>query len=340
MKNIIKKFITCFICCTFFGKGISFKIPVEAKVIEPEIVKTESWTASYFIDGDRDTLYPYVQCEADIYNDGTLDLWMWNTCEWDGFATVSHTVTLNYTRPISDDSDIYKYKIGEEYTYNDHVYFPINYDNYRNAANRDNYDYKYDNSVFEDVDVSYYPNKYSKSIASESLFTGYSGMSSFKVCEFYTQSMSSIYGPSKNTVSYPSMTLALPNMKYFDKRPSDYGYSACYYTRFRPTVDPTETYNFRLFGHDITITPDILSEKVVSSGTQSSEIENLTRQVEKLKEENEELKSKLNTLTNDIADVNRDGKIDLADALTTLHYYTRNTLLGENITWEELLNKS
>lgn len=59
-----------------------------------------------------------------------------------------------------------------------------------------------------------------------------------------------------------------------------------------------------------------------------------------LRSENEKLKKDIESLTNKVADVDNDGTITIADALTTLQYYTRNTLLGENITWEEILNKS
>ena len=59
-----------------------------------------------------------------------------------------------------------------------------------------------------------------------------------------------------------------------------------------------------------------------------------------LRSENEQLKKDIESLTNKVADVNNDGIITIEDALTTLQYYTRNTLLGENTTWEEIINKS
>ncbi len=81
------------VICAFVLTACCLPMQAQAKVIEPEVVKTERWTTSYYIDDDIDTLYPYIQCEADIYNDGTIWLYMWNTHEWDGFATVSHTVS-------------------------------------------------------------------------------------------------------------------------------------------------------------------------------------------------------------------------------------------------------
>ena len=98
MKRTVTRFFSaCF--ALMLGIGCC-SVPANAKVIEPEVVKTESWTTSYYIDDDMETLYPYIQCEADIYNDGTIKLYMWNTHEWDGFATVSHTISMYYAVPI------------------------------------------------------------------------------------------------------------------------------------------------------------------------------------------------------------------------------------------------
>lgn len=41
-------------------------VSVSAKVIEPVITHTENWTATYYLDDDRDTLYPYIEVQADI----------------------------------------------------------------------------------------------------------------------------------------------------------------------------------------------------------------------------------------------------------------------------------
>ena len=103
--------------------------------------------------------------------------------------------------------------------------------------------------------------------------------------------------------------------------------------------DVTTNSEFRLFGHDITITPEMLSGDVVSTPVKT-ENDLLIEQIEQLKTENEQLKKDIESLTNKVADVDNDGIITIEDALTTLQYYTRNTLLGENITWEDILNKS
>ena len=88
------------IIATVMAVGMAGGTSVNAKVIEPEVVRTETWTTSYFIDDDTSTLYPYIQCEADIYNDGTIKVYAWNTHEWDGFATVEHTATFIEAAPV------------------------------------------------------------------------------------------------------------------------------------------------------------------------------------------------------------------------------------------------
>ena len=86
---------------------IGLNLTANAKVIEPEIVKTETWTTSYYIDDNIETLYPYIDCQADIYNDGTVKVYFWNTHEWDGFDSFTHTATMLSTVPIPNNSTMY-----------------------------------------------------------------------------------------------------------------------------------------------------------------------------------------------------------------------------------------
>lgn len=107
MKRTLTRMISA-VCAAALGSGC-MAIGTDAKVIEPEVVKTETWTASYFIDDDMEKLYPYLDCQADIYNDGTVKCFYWNTHEWDGFNTVKHTITPAYTVPVSTTSTDYLY---------------------------------------------------------------------------------------------------------------------------------------------------------------------------------------------------------------------------------------
>lgn len=66
-------------------------ISVQAKVIEPELVKSDEWVCSYYVDAPEPISnltgeYPYLACRCDIYSDGTLEFYCWNTHEWDSFV--------------------------------------------------------------------------------------------------------------------------------------------------------------------------------------------------------------------------------------------------------------
>ena len=319
-NKIISVFITMIIMFNVFSFNVS------AKVIEPEIIKTESWTTSYFIDDDIETLYPYIQCEADIYNDGTIKLYMWNTHEWDGFATVQHDIELYNTQPLNYLDTIAQLMING-YTID------------QSGDKIELTETEMNNRIFSDR-VSTFPHTYNKrsyNYASRNELVYGFGYCDDMNCHKEINVFIDHDGNGYDSVLHEYHCFmvykkSLPNVGVFSNR-QKIGYE------FNPTkeTDLTKPQQFRLFGHNITITPDLLSGNIVASSTQSTEIENLTKQVEKLQKENKEIKTKLNTLTNEIADVNRDGKIDLADALTTLQYYTRNTLLGENIDWSDLI---
>lgn len=66
-------------------------ISVEAKIIEPEIVSSETWMCSYYVSApepisDLTGDYPYLACKCDIYSDGTIEFYCWNTHEWNSFV--------------------------------------------------------------------------------------------------------------------------------------------------------------------------------------------------------------------------------------------------------------
>lgn len=124
-KNIIASIASMAIIVNTIGINIT----ANAKVIEPEIVKTETWTTSYYIDDNIETLYPYIDCQADIYNDGTVKVYFWNTHEWDGFDSFTHTATMLSTVPIPNNSTRYlqmlSFKNNEDYSDGDITAYPI-----------------------------------------------------------------------------------------------------------------------------------------------------------------------------------------------------------------------
>lgn len=278
--SIITSIIMCIGC---------FSISVSAKVIEPEFVKTESWTTSYYIDDDMDTLYPYIQCEADIYNDGTIKLYMWNTHEWDGFATVKHRITSICTIPVSSESDVY-------------------YQTYKNTTNNGRLYCTTDitDLSFFDVNYAFYENFYPFEETSKSY-------------ELYSKS-GATYSQS-GTVRYLFLNEALPELTVGSKTGT---MRSRMMLEFKPKVDPTGTYNFRLFGHDITITPELLSGNIISE----PELTEQEKYIKQLEEENAKLKASI-TNTNLFGDINGDNLVDVADAQMILNYYVY-TLANSN----------
>lgn len=252
--SMIKRIISTVASATLIGSCM-ISIPAEAKVITPEIVKTETWTTSYYIDDDIETLYPYVECRADIYNDGTLSVSFWNNHEWDGFATVSHTITLINTAPVPTEDDYDKvYKNRDKLNNYPNVgYGTYNYGNYGNYT-----------SI---ADVSYYPNEYkyyilNRGFTTDSVYwTTYTGNTGMYIPVIYI-----------NTY--------LPNLYV--------GEEYCTTITLTPTVDPTGTYNFHILGHDITITPEILSSNIIATPVLTTE--------DKLRAERDDIRSQYNTL--------------------------------------------
>lgn len=283
MKKLIGSLIA-----TAMTMGMVGGASANAKVIEPEVVRTETWTTSYFIDDDTSTLYPYIQCEADIYNDGTIKVYAWNTHEWDGFATVEHTATFIEAKPMKY-SDYMKAK-SKKYNLN---FYP---DTYTMNWDYSNYEGEWgDYTNYLDINSSRY--------------RGY-----------------------------------LPQMSFFESRPTSWHNFKSNLT-FKPTVEPTGTYDFKIYGHDITITPDLLQS--------TSMPEPPVNETEALKAENESLKAELNALKTSYdqlsatlasqknrayGDMNDDGYVDARDASLLLTLYARQSV-GDPITIDQLIEE-
>jgi hypothetical protein len=243
-----------------------------AKVIEPEIVHTETWTTSYFIDDDMDTFYPYIDCQADIYNDGTMTVYYWNTHEWDGFATVSHKAT------IMNKTDISSCHINKSGTFVKLCY-PVEY----------KYGVSYFDSRFECHNLT---------------------VESEKFIEL------AYYG-------------TLPEMPVNSKS----------FFTFTPTVEPVGNYEFHILGHDIMITPEILSGNTVAIPQlteQEKQIQALETENALLKAENERLTAMSNADSILRLDTDGNGIIDAKDASTILVIYAINSTGGDIKTLTEL----
>lgn len=286
MKKLIGSLIA-----TVMAMGMIGGTSANAKVIEPEVVRTETWTTSYFIDDDTSTLYPYIQCEADIYNDGTIKVYAWNTHEWDGFTTVEHTATFIEAAPVKY-SDYTKGK-SEKYNYN------------------------------------FYPDSYSISIN----FSRYD-LESIKTDQWFG-----------TDVCIPHYMGYLPQMAFSENRTTGNSSRFCGDLTLKPTVEPMGTYDFKIYGHDITITPDLLQS--------TSMPEPPVNETASLKAENESLKAELSALKTSYdqlsvtlvsqknrayGDMNDDGYVDARDASLLLTLYARQSV-GDPITIDQLIEE-
>lgn len=299
---------------------------VNSKVIQPEICHTETWTTSYYIDDEREKLYPYIDCKADLYTDGTLKVYFYNTHEWDGFATVKHDVTIVGTLPYSSDGREYAFKTGGVYKFtDDYDNFPIDYKlngeivyTHNSAQDRfmdspDISDKSPNYKFWEQLDLSWYPSDYDYSYSCYN-FKADNDVSYIKYF-YYNKPVKSNDG----SVYYGDGWASEDDVKLF----SYYGSMAELPVNknsvltFKPKVDVTQEYDFHILSHDIKITPEMLSGDVISTpqeGDSESRIKELEEKVKMLTEENEKLKS------GSKFDINGDGTVDVMDLLALKRY--------------------
>ena len=303
-----KKVITAFISAIWLGVSSTVYVS-NAAVIEPEIVKSETWTTSYYIDDDESTTYPYIDCQADIYSDGTVKCYFWNTHEWDGFATVSHTITILSSMPYSTDSIEYSFYKGN--TARDiidgNIIIPLASKAEWNAQNL-----THDFSFWQNRDISYYPSEY-KISNNKYVFSNITQTVFYSKHALYAEC-------SENYLQAYSFKGALPLLPTNQKSN----------IVFTPKVDPIDTYTIRFLGHDITVSPDILSSHIVAT-PQLSEQEKYIAELEKknaeLTAEIERLKLNPSSMQDDIMrlDANGDGFVNAVDASIVLSIYAYNS---------------
>ncbi len=315
MKN--KKVISAVLSVIFVTIGMNFSFS-NAAVIEPEIVKTETWITSYYIDDDDSVTYPYIECQADIYNDGTVKFYFWNTHEWDGFATVSHAVTIINSCPYPKGSKEYMFKNKHSYTYNEYYeYYPVS----------DKESKITDYSTWDSIDLSYYPNEYES--ISRSLKTPYFNSTWYNTYNnkptyyyYYAKPNSSTAGELTYSDRLWQFTYygALPNLPVNEKIE----------VVFIPKIDIIEEYSFRFLGHDLIVSPDILSSHIVATPQlteQEKYIAELEQKNRELTEELERLKAEPSSILDDVykLDANSDGMVDASDASIILSIYAYNS---------------
>ena len=265
------------------GNNVSI-ITLNAKVIEPVICHTETWTTSYYIDDDKETLYPYIDCKAEVYNDGKVIVSFWNTHEWDGFATVRHKIVLVGTNPYPDDSMPYAFKNHKSYSDENRTYTPFQ------SIESKITDY----SFWDSIDLNYYPNIYKLSETNNPFFYGSNGFKYYYGNK--TMATSSILRGYYHSSPLPNLPVET------EKR----------VLTFTPTVDVVKTYKFYLFEHEFEVTPEMLNGSTIAEpqlNDSDKKIQELEGKIKELTEENENLKSR------SVFDINDDGAVNVLDLL-------------------------
>lgn len=328
--SIFKRIISTVISATLVGSCM-ISIPAEAKVITPEIVKTETWTTSYYIDNDKETLYPYIQCIADIYNDGSMTVTLNNMVEWDGMLEyeTSHTLSINELMPIPMNTEIIdennkldtnaltiSFSQGNNFVTETYTMFPYDRSNVTKLNNSIQPTYiispeDADYSFFNTHNINYYASNYSYSTTFADKYKN-----SGNICcdstddRFRIQNNSITYDYcqttkySGNTNTSLIYTVGLENLYYCGTLP-EFPTTEFITLTFRPNSIIDSDNNFRIFGHDITISPDVLSSAVkpfLNSGdieTANDVAENVDKdsKITALTYDNELLSAQLSGLT-------------------------------------------
>lgn len=125
----MKKKFFAFVCSAVVSINCLTFNTVEAKVLEPEVIKTETWEASYFIDDDYETLYPYLKCIFNVYSNGDINFRVYNTHEFDGFSNIYNDIVFPYVDDSYTDN-YYKEVDDETSTNSEFVEYSPKYDLY------------------------------------------------------------------------------------------------------------------------------------------------------------------------------------------------------------------
>ena len=220
--------------------------------------------------------------------------------------------TWRRSMPYPNDSKWYAFSKGEEYTEYDKTYKPLS------TGHSDPHEYTKpytaDYTYFETHDLSFYPKEYNYS--HNQWVWGEMWCNSNKNTSIY---MFDTYPTYAGSVEYFTWHDALPKVN--DNKTE---------LIFTPLIDPTDTYQFHILGHDITVSPDILSSHIVAT-PQISEQEKYIAELEKknaeLTAEIERLKQDPSSIQDDIMrlDANGDGFVNAVDASIVLSIYAYNS---------------
>ena len=334
-------------------------ISVNAKVIEPEIVKTETWIA-YGCQEDSlgqmgrlfpDEEKPLLNCSLDVYNDGTIKVYgeLFDSEFFDrGQTPTIEESFISGTLPVRDDSLMYDIR------YNHFLPFDI----VSESGEELNMDDLGLPESFWNIDLSSYPKCYSCYLG-ESVGTIYHEWY-IDLNTYIQHSPLEFIDIGYDTGVYATMSIDCYD-RYYANKNSTYikipRFSITYFpgvdSKFlmltlKPTTKISGKCDFRLLGHSLSISPEMLSKEVIAESQPSNEepkIKELEEKISNLEEENTKLKSENEHLLNMLksqgnrayGDMDGNGFVDGRDVTILLTYYAK-TSVGYVGTLEDFIN--
>lgn len=312
MKKLIGSLIA-----TAMTIGMVSGTSVNAKILEPEIIYTDTWTSNYYIDGDFDTPYPYLDCNLRVYNNGTVEVDFWNTHEFDSFQEFTHNITVGSYPLINNGVDFNKYLYALD-TKNWEVGSKVN--NYVFNTFPKGYKTQLQYGVFRDYNSS--------GNGDNSLCL--KGLDNPTYMEYSISSYKNGYS------TFPIISTNTPLGKFEVNKVTTF--------TFTPTTEPVGTYDFHMFGKDFSVSRENLAaELAIESSPAKDTIAQLQTRISSLEQENrtlyEQLEIYLPHEDNSIeGDIDGNGVLDARDASMLLTLYARQSV-GENITLDQLIEE-
>lgn len=321
VKNIIAAAVAVPV---IFGCAGAF--PASAESFIPEVAHTETWMHPYYIDGDTTKPYNYLECCSEVYNDGSVRVYLRNTADWSELApddNKEHTVTIKGYSP-----DLTAFAFGHGFLSDptnsgliENELIPITKKMFDEGSaegwTEDDKNFtlweKYDPE-----DLSFCPVNY-RMIYKDDLFE------LKPVASYYYGKVGDISGKEGilYQFEYNGLLSDLPKKSTI--------------VTFRPTAIEKESYTICFLGHDINVMEEMLSDEIFKAPYDTTrKIDELEARCDELEAENETLKA-LNDADSILRlDANNDGIVDSNDASILLTIYAINSTGGHISKFSEL----
>ena len=299
MKRLIGIIMSIVIIFTTFN--------LSAFSAEVKPIHSETWWTGYYTTSDLYTTYMFIKCQADVYSNGTIKLYMWNSERPE--TSDLEAIMLIGTDPYSTDSMEYAAYTQTTLYGNTYKYVPTG----------TNY-----------VDLSYCPNNYSvRQVGGYyTVFTD-TGIS-------YT--VGDVLLNGRKYVKVHTHGAEVRDLPVYESRPDTPAFE------FTPETEIVSEAKFHLYGHDITLYPANDDTVTVDLGARLSDADITIR---KLEAEIAELKATIAAqereieylkLTASTVDANNNGRVDLVDCRSVLKYYTYSVVGLESGTVADYAN--